>query len=246
MSRFRRIFSAVILATVTVTFAIVAFLQIIPKRVKIDDGNFPDAVFRQYVFENFDYDKNWVIDENEQSIALEMDISDKEIVSLKGIEYFPFLQVLDCSNNHIEKLDVSVNTELKTLDCGNNHLTNLDTSKNTDLEILDCGRNDISNLDVSNNLNLVKFDCSYNLLEMLDLSNCAHLEQLVCIRNVYLSSLKLNGCESLSKMFIYGTSISSLDVSDCPSKIYMPKDPDWWEEEINIVSREDQTIQRKW
>ncbi len=43
------------------------------------------------------------------------------------------LQVLYCSNNHLERLNVSEYVFLTTLYCGNNHLTMLDLSSNTKL-----------------------------------------------------------------------------------------------------------------
>lgn len=51
------------------------------------------------------------------------------IVSLKGIERFPNLRVLNCIRNHISSLDLSANRALETLWCHDNPLVELDVSR---------------------------------------------------------------------------------------------------------------------
>lgn len=60
----------------------------------------------------------------------ELDVSNSEITSLSGIEYFTSLEKLICSNNQITKLDLSKNVNLKTLDASNNLLKEIDLSHN--------------------------------------------------------------------------------------------------------------------
>ena len=112
-------------------------------QVGIDKTNFPDDNFWNYLLEQ-DYGKDGVLTDEEIRNITVMDVSEKDIKSLKGIEYFTALDSLDCSVNELITLDVSKNTALKKLNCGFNELTTLDVSKNTALNVLTCCGNQIS------------------------------------------------------------------------------------------------------
>ena len=83
--------------------------------IPIDEQNFPDAVFRTYVSENYDTDHDGNLTPDERRAVKECLVSRKEIYSLRGIEHFPELEKLDCSFDPIRKLNVSRNTRLKSL-----------------------------------------------------------------------------------------------------------------------------------
>jgi Leucine-rich repeat (LRR) protein len=57
-----------------------------------------------------------------------LDVYNKDITSLSGIEYLTGLTMLDCSVNSLTYLDVSQNTQLTELYCYSNRLTSLDIS----------------------------------------------------------------------------------------------------------------------
>ena len=94
----------------------------------------------------------------------ELDVSEKDISDLAGIEYFSALTILDCSYNYLTTLDISSNTSLLTLNCYYNRLTTLDISSNTALEVLTCGSNRLTTLDISSNIDLHMLDCSDNYM----------------------------------------------------------------------------------
>ena len=112
-------------------------------KTNIDETKFPDDNFRNYLLEQ-DYGKDGVLTEAEIRNITVMDVSEKDIKSLKGIEYFTALDSLDCSVNELTSLDVSKNTALTNLNCRSNKLTSLDVSKNTALNVLTCCGNQIS------------------------------------------------------------------------------------------------------
>ncbi len=122
--------------------------------VVIDEKDFPDDNFRAYVKENFDKDNDDILSEAEIAAATEIDVSFRNIASLKGVEYFTALERLDCYWNQLTSLDVSKNTALTWLYCDGNQLTSLDVSNNTSLEELYCSYNQLTSLDVSNNTSL--------------------------------------------------------------------------------------------
>ena len=100
-----------------------------------------------------------------------LDVMDKEISDLTGIEAFTALIVLECDNNQLTSLDMSKNIALKELHCPGNQLTSLNVSKNTALEILNCERNQLTRLDVSNNTVLIDLSCGTNQLTSLNMKN---------------------------------------------------------------------------
>ena len=64
-----------------------------------------------------------------------LDVNNKNIADLTGIEGFIALTDLRCELNQLTSLDVSNNTALTNLNCTFNQLTSLDVSNNTALTI---------------------------------------------------------------------------------------------------------------
>ena len=92
--------------------------------VYISDLTFPDETFQNYV-KQFDENNNGTLSPEERYKVTKIDVHEKGITSLKGIEFFPNLKKLYCADNNLTSLDVSQNTALEHLDCDNNQLTSL-------------------------------------------------------------------------------------------------------------------------
>ena len=129
------------------------------------------------------------------------------ITSLKGIEHFPALISLNCSDNQLTALDLSKNTALEVLDCSNNQMNDLDVSKNTALIELDCSNNKLTAIDVSNNTALTILDCYDNQLTALDVSKNTALIELDCSNNK-LTALDMTHNTSLEQLDCSGNNIS--------------------------------------
>lgn len=84
--------------------------------VQINETNFPDAKFRDYVQSELASGRNFLTKDEIASVTT-IDVCVQDISDLTGIEHFMALEELDCSYNNLTSLDVSKNTELKTLDC---------------------------------------------------------------------------------------------------------------------------------
>ena len=152
--------------------------------VKIDDLNFPDANFRAIVAgEGIDTDRDSYLSIDERKAVGKLNVSEKSIKNLSGVEYFTELWYLDCSENNLTKLNVGTNRKLTLLWCGNNSLSTLDVSKNTALWRLYCSGNSLKSLDVSKNTALTELCCNNNSLESLDVSNNTKLKALACFCN---------------------------------------------------------------
>ena len=129
--------------------------------VYINNTNFPDATFRNYVGD-FDQNTNGYLTENEINVVTDISVPLMDITSLKGIEHFTAMTYLDCNSNKLTALDVTKNTALTTLDCYDNQLTALDVSANTALEYLNCSNNKLTALDMTHNTSLEQLVCSGN------------------------------------------------------------------------------------
>ncbi len=144
--------------------------------VAINETNFPDPVFRKYVSDKLDKSnpKDNVLDQDEIDAVNGFEVIVVEgmgIKSLKGIEFFPALELLRCSDNELTTLDVSKNTNLITLFCENNKLTSLNVSANPHLDWIHCSGNQLTELDITN--------CSSYLLKYVDASRFARKDSTV-------------------------------------------------------------------
>ena len=201
--------------------------------VEINDKNFPDKKFRDYVSRNFDGNKKGYLTKTELDSVTKIDIRHQSVSDLKGIEHFKNLTELDCSYNNLTSLDVSNNTKLEKLHCHNNQLEGLDLSKNTKLTALGCSdnkltslnvskntklitlicfNNRLTSLNVSNNTELTKLSCSENKLEGLDISKNAKLITLSCSIN-NLTSLNVSNTTELTTLWCAKNNLTSLNVS---------------------------------
>ena len=180
--------------------------------IAIDETNFPDENFRNWVL-NQSYGRDGVLTEEEIAGVTEINVEQKNIASLKGIEYFTALTELNCQINLLlTSLDVSKNTALSVLNCCCNQLTSIDVSKNTALSVLNCGSNQLTSIDVSKNTALETFWCYANLLTSLDVSKNTALTKLECNIN-QLTSLDVSKNIALEWLDCSYTQLTSLDVS---------------------------------
>lgn len=174
--------------------------------IKFSDSNFEAAV-RDAINK-----PTGKITREDVSKITELDVSDRNITSLSGIEYFSAVAELDCSWNQLTVLDVSRNSSLKWLFCHGNHLTALDVSKNIALVDLRCSDNQLATLDVSQNTTLMKLDCSVNNLTALNMAQHPVLETLICDEN-QLTQLDVSGCMALVDFRCRDNKLTALDVS---------------------------------
>ena len=141
-----------------------------------------------------------------------LDIRNKDISDLTGIEAFSALIELIVSNNKLTSLDISQNTALLYLDCNYNQLTSLDLSNNTALETLECYNNQLTALDVSANTALTLLNVNNNKLTSLDVSKNTALKFFKCADN-QLASLDVSKNTALETLNCYVNQLTSLDVS---------------------------------
>ncbi len=163
--------------------------------VTINETNFPDQNFREYVKKIIDGNGNNLVDIDERGATTEIRVDTTKVRSVKGVEYFYQLQTLiahpgeedwctdDMGKGKLQELDLRYNPNLVFLDCQRNRLKTLDLSGNPKLESLDCQRNSLTSLNLSHNPEIVGLECSYNQLTSLDLSRHTKLIGVLCDYN---------------------------------------------------------------
>lgn len=179
--------------------------------IPIDPAHFPDANFLKYVEKIIDTDHSGTLSQEERNATV-IYVLGMGIKDLTGIEFFPELEDLDCSENQLTQLDVSKNPNLKRLVCYENKLTSLDVSGNTSLTELYCYTNQLTSLNLGENANLDILNCVVNRLTSLDLSGNANLTRLACSSNL-LTSLDVSNNPTLILLDCERNLLTSLNVS---------------------------------
>ena len=198
----------------TVIIAMTTFANI-----EINEINFPDPVFRNWIIEQ-PWNDGLVITDAEIAGVTEIDVSNLGISDLKGIEHFTALTHLSCGSNQLTSIDLSNNTNLTSLLINTNRLTSLDVSNNTKLTILNCSVNNwITELDLSNNTALTYLSCHSNELTKLDLTNNTALTYLSCHSN-RLTELDVSNNTALTTLSCNTNHLSSLDLSNITLNVF--------------------------
>ena len=180
------------------------------KDVEINETNFPDENFRNCV-KKFDKDNNNVLSNEEIVTVTNLDCNNKNIVSLKGVEFFKKLTYLFCASNQLTTLDLSENKALTYLSCNYNQLTTLNLSNNTALKYLYCTGNQLTTLDLSENTALKELSCASNQLTTLNMSENTALKELLCNSN-QLTTLDLSKNTALTNLSCSANQLTTLDV----------------------------------
>ena len=200
-----------------------------PVGIKIDETNFPDAVFRAEL-EKKSYGEDGVLTPEEISKIDRLSINNPKITSLQGIQYFTELTSIYIANTKITNLDlIGLNKmdtihmayislpALKNLSCTNNGLTTLSIDAPA-LELLKCQGNKLTSLSVdgskvrsiecyNNELQTLSLNtpalevlsCSDNQLTSLDVSDIKTLTSVTYDNNPPLKTLDFRGCDNLER-----------------------------------------------
>ena len=179
--------------------------------IAINEKNFPDENFRDYVAEEWDKNHDKYFSPSEIASAKWISCDNKEISNLKGIEFFTNIWLLECYYNNLTTIDLSRNKNLSYINCHHNQLNELDVSGLPLLETFYCGHNALPSIDVSKNEKLEDFDCQDNHLDTLDVSQNKELVKLSCGTN-NLTELDVRENKKLKELSCYESKLSNLDL----------------------------------
>ena len=179
--------------------------------IAINEKNFPDENFRDYVAKEWDKNHDKYFSPSEIANAKWISCDNKEISNLKGIEFFTNIWLLECYYNNLTTIDLSHNKNLSYINCHHNQLNELDVSGLPLLETFYCGHNALPSIDVSKNEKLEDFDCQDNHLDTLDVSQNKELVKLSCGTN-NLTELDVRENKKLKELSCYESKLSNLDL----------------------------------
>ena len=189
-------------------------------RVLLNQTNFPDNTFRMFIrnSQTLNPDLNDYLTTDELNNITTLDVSNKNISNLQGLQFFTELTSFSCNQTNIPSLDLSANTKLKTLSCAFcMSLTSLNVSNCPLLETVTGSK--LSALNLSGKNKLKTLSCSQcTNLQTLNLANCTALQSL-SVAGMYgtpLANLNLSGCSGLKTIDCHGnTSLTNLNTTGC-------------------------------
>ena len=215
----KRILSIVL--CLVMVFSLLPFTASAAGATPIDEKNFPDPVFREYVRKVAG--SHYLTDTIVRQIEA-LDVSDdniKEVLgdrdpitNLKGIRHLKYVRDLNCSGQELTTLDLELNMRVEKLNCAGNQLTDLLLRPTgTSLKYLDCSVNKLTALDLSKSSELTELSCSSNKLTSLDLSANKKLQKIVAQTNA-LTTLDTRNLPELTDLYLWGNhDLKSIDVS---------------------------------
>ena len=145
-------------------------------KILVTDKNFPDKNFRSYVLTQWDKDEDGYLSSDEIKNANFIAVADKNITTLKGIEYLTEILALECSGNSLSSLDVSKNTKLSMVVCASNGLKEIKLGSNSNLSWLVVQDNKLNSVDISGCPNIKALAVHSNPLTKVDISKNLYLQ----------------------------------------------------------------------
>ena len=181
--------------------------------IAINEKNFPDENFRDYVAEEWDKNHDKYFSPSEIANAKWISCDNKEISNLKGIEFFTNIWLLECYYNNLTTIDLSHNKNLSYINCHHNQLKELEVSGLPLLKTFYCGHNALPSIDVSKNEKLEDFDCQDNHLDTLNVSQNKELVKLSCGHN-NLTELDVSENKKLKTLGLYENKLTNLNLGN--------------------------------
>ena len=221
---------------------------LVPGDVPLDESNFPDSEFREYIRKNYDLNKDSVLSDGEIKLIDLLNVYYNH-KSIKGIEHFYALEHL-CFNGVssksldlslvpdisilsigfaspdvaftevLEELDISKNLKLTQIQIRSNLITELDLSGNYELQHIDLQIPSLTKLDLSYNINLESFALKNMTLSELDLTHNSNLVGFD-IRDCTIGNLILSENNSIKRLDLFNSGIEELDLKNNQVMTYL-------------------------
>lgn len=197
--------------------------------IEINKENFHDLNFRNYILNEFDKDKNKILDSEEMKAVTKIDLMNEELGSvrnLKGIEYFPNLRELYFEPFKMRELDLSANKQLEIIVRGGedpqpyNDVKKLDLSQNNNLKKVYCSMMGIEELILPKSNQIEELDVTVNDLKALDVTSCLNLTVLLAEENK-INKLNVTFNKNLKKLSIGDNKLKMINLSKCKKLEYL-------------------------
>ncbi len=181
--------------------------------IAIPDDNFEETLIA------LGYDEGALDDVMFKDVAesvISLNLTDKGIKQLSGIESFTSLESLRANKNQLTTIDLTQNKALKELFLDNNQLTTIDVSKNTGLEVFWIKDNQLTSIDLKDNVVLETLSLTGNSIPSVNLTANRQLSNLGLAR-MPLASIDLSANTELVEVWISNARLTTIDVSNLGS-----------------------------
>ena len=179
-----------------ITLLFILLAQLSYAQITIPDANFKTALIDLGI----DTSGNGEIEESEALVVTQLDISNKNISDLEGIQFFTNLLELNCDHNQLTSINITNLTKLVVLSVTENSLTSLNIINFSDLKTLYAGNNVLTTLTITNSLNIETISLIDNQLISIDASGLTKLTSFDYQNNPTLESININGATSLTSL----------------------------------------------
>lgn len=241
LERFNRVFfvrrTLPVLSQAILVFALFLVPGHLFAQIEINETNFPDENFRNYLSAKF-ANNGTTIPAGKKVTSLA--VNGLSITNLKGVELFPELTTLSCNSNKgltsidlsglpnlttlqasssgLTSLDFSNNPKMTTINCTSSQLTSINVKNCSELQTLSLGNNNLTELDVTNNPKLTSLSIYQNDLSAIDLSKNTNLTKLHAFGCANLQNLDLSHNNKLTYLSVYDDKkMTGVDVSMLPA-----------------------------
>lgn len=175
-----------------------------------------DPSFRQLLYNDGYIKTPKYITKKDVSSIFKLELSNKKLKSLNGIEHFISLTELYCNNNNLTELDLSRNINLDIVKAKNNKLTKINVSHCSKMTELYLAENQLTTVEIGDLKSLLTLDLSRNPISSLDIPEGLKISRLL-LRSAELSSLNLSNLKSLIFLYIIDSkNLERLDLSNLP------------------------------
>lgn len=188
--------------------------------VELNEINFPDPIFREYVRSSYDRDDNGKLSSSELNNACIIQTNSLGISDFKGCELLPYLEFVKIINEKCTAIDLSNAEYLKHLNIHDTPLAAINIGEKKELTSFEVYNNRITELDLSRCPNVESINISNNQLIRLSVQGLRKLQNLYCDSN-RLTQLDLTGLSSLKMLRCANNNLSTLDLAGFDNLIYL-------------------------
>ncbi len=174
----------------TTVFLISGFSFFYGQKLEFKDKNFEKAVL-----ENFDQNKNGILESHEAGMITNLFLVQKGIISTEDLHLFKNVKMIVLDDNAIPGI----------------RITNLDH-----LELFSCTGCKISSFKAENLKNLTSLYLDHNLLESISLEGLPKIDQLTLSLN-QIKTINLNPFKKLRKLNLEHNKLQKIDISGNPA-----------------------------
>lgn len=186
----------------------------------LDEWMFPDPIFRHCLSEITGVKENEVLTPEIISKITDLNLKEKNISDLGGIEFLSNLQKLDVSKNNLKTLILSSNEKLKEVTFSGNSVEKIDVSGCVELTTLIGHGNSIKNIDLNSNTKLTNLQLPKNNIESIDLSKNKELVELSLTRNK-IKEINLDNNTNLLSVDLAHNQLTKLKLTNHPKLSYL-------------------------